>query len=262
MKNKLKSLVILFIIGVYCIGCGPKPTNAVWTPLFNGKDLNDWKIKISGHPLGENHNNTFRVVDGKMQVNYDYYETFGTSYGHIFYKNPYSTYKLRFQYRFFGEQVKDGAGWATKNSGVMIHSQNPESMELNQYFPVSIEVQLLGGLDESERPTANVCTPGTHIVMEDETKTIHCINSNSKTFHGDQWVNVEVLVKNDELISHKINGKTVLSYTKPTIGGSVENIKDEVWLSKQGAALKSGYISFQSESHPIEFKNIDILELK
>ena len=270
IKNIFKPFAVLFIIGTVCIGCQPKPkkveigskTKEEWTPLFNGKDLNDWHVKISGHPLDENHNDTFRVVDGKMQVNYEKYETFGTSYGHIFYKNPFSNYKLRFQYRFFGEQVKDGAGWATRNSGVMIHCQNPESMELNQYFPVSIEVQLLGGLGEGDRPTGNVCTPGTHIVMEDETITTHCIDSNSKTYHGDQWVNVEITVKGDELISHKINGETVLSYYKPTIGGSVENVKDEVWASKQGTALKSGYISFQSESHPIEFKNIEILELK
>ncbi len=262
MIKKLKSFVILFIIGVCFFGCQPKQNKAVWTPIFNDKDLNDWQIKISGHPLGENYNNTFRVVDGKMQVNYDYYESFGTSYGHIFYKNPYSTYKLRFQYRFFGEQANDGAEWATKNSGVMLHCQNPESMELNQYFPVSIEVQLLGGMDKGERPTANVCTPGTHIVMENETVTTHCIESTSKTFRGDQWVNVEILVKGNELISHKINGEKVLTYSKPTIGGRVENVKDDVWAAKQGAALKSGYIAFQSESHPVEYKNIEILELK
>ncbi|PKP12524.1 MAG: DUF1080 domain-containing protein [Bacteroidetes bacterium HGW-Bacteroidetes-3] len=231
-----------------------------WIKLFNGKDLNNWIVKIKGHPAGENYKNTFRAVEGVLQVNYDEYDTFGTSYGHIFYEKEFSNYKLRLQYRFVGEQVKDGQEWARKNSGVMIHSQSPESMGLNQDFPVSIEVQLLGGLGTEDRPTGNVCTPGTHIVINDELVTTHCINSTSKTFHGNEWVNLEVLVMNDSIITHKINGENVMTYYKPQIGGAVE-ITGETWKSKEGNPLKSGFISLQSESHPIEFKNIELLEL-
>lgn len=232
-----------------------------WIQLFKGKDLNDWIVKIKGHSAGENYKNTFRAVNGILQVNYDEYDTFGTSYGHIFYKKEFSNYKLRMQYRFIGEQVKDGQEWARKNSGVMVHSQSPESMGLNQDFPVSVEVQLLGGLGTEDRPTGNVCTPGTHIVINDELVTTHCINnSTSKTFHGDEWVNLEVLVMNDSIITHKINGETVMTYYKPQIGGAVE-IDKETWESKEGNPLKSGFISLQSESHPIEFRNIELLEL-
>jgi len=231
-----------------------------WIKLFNGKDLNDWTIKIKGHPLGENYRNTFRVVEGVLQVNYDEYETFGTSYGHIFYEKEFSNYKLRLQYRFIGEQVKDGQEWARKNSGVMIHSQSPESMGMSQDFPISIEVQLLGGFGNEERSTGNVCTPGTHIMINHELVTTHCIKSTSKTFYGNEWVNLEILVMNDSIITHKINGKTVMVYHKPQIGGAIE-IDKETWESKKGNPLKSGFISLQSESHPIEFKNIELLEL-
>lgn len=231
-----------------------------WIQLFNGKDLNDWTVKIKGHPAGENFKNTFRAVEGVLQVNYDEYDTFGTSYGHIFYKKEFSNYKLRLQYRFIGEQVKDGQEWARKNSGVMIHSQSPESMGLNQDFPVSVEVQLLGGLGTEDRQTANVCTPGTHIVINNELVTTHCINSTSKTFHGNEWVNLEVLVMNDSIITHKINGENVMTYYKPQIGGAVE-IAGESWKLKEGNPLKRGFISLQSESHPIEFRNIELLEL-
>lgn len=261
-----RTLLFCFFVIIGLLGCqnSPEKKGDNWIQLFNGKNLDDWNIKIRGHALNENYKNTFRVVDGVMQVNYDEYnDAFDAAFGHIFYKNSYSNYKLRLQYRFTGEQLKDGAGWAKRNSGIMVHCQNPESMELNQYFPVSIEVQLLGGLNDGERPTGNLCTPGTHIVLEEDGELItkHCINSSSKTFNGDQWVSVEVLVLNDSIISHKINGETVITYFKPQIGGMVENVDDEVWESKQGNVLKKGYISLQSESHPVEFRNIEILEL-
>jgi len=229
-----------------------------WIQLFNGEDLNDWKVKIKGHPLGENYKNTFRVVDGVLQVHYDQYDEVKSAFGHIFYKNPYSSYKLRLQYRFTGNQVKGGEGWAIRNSGVMIHAQSPESMGLDQDFPVSVEVQLLGGIKKGvSRPTANVCTPGTHIMLDKKLTIKHCINSSSKTYYGDQWINLEILVRSDSLISHTINGEKVLSYAKPVIGGEYN-----VLLSREGERLKSGYISLQSESHPIEFKNIELLELE
>jgi len=233
-----------------------------WVQLFDGKNLDNWVVKIKGHPLGDNYKNTFRVVNGVMQVNYDEYNgTFNASYGHIFYKKEFSNYKMKLQYRFTGEQIKDGAGWAKRNSGVMIHCQSPESMELKQNFPVSIEVQLLGGLNNGERPTGNLCTPGTHVVMNGKLQKKHCFNSSSKTYNGDQWVNLEIEVINDSIISHKINGKTVLTYGKPQIGGSVEGVANSVWKPKEGNPLKKGYISLQSESHPVEFRKIELMEL-
>ncbi len=266
MMKYLTILIIFITFVLLNINCKKgnktnKPEKE-WIQLFNGKDLNNWHVKIKGHPLGDNYKNTFRVIDSVMQVNYDEYDgTFNKSYGHIFYKNEFSNYKLRLQYRFTGEQIKDGAGWAKRNSGIMIHCQAPESMELDQFFPVSLEVQLLGGLDKGKRSTGNLCTPGTHVMIDNKLVTKHCINSDSKTYNGDQWVNVEVLVRNDSIISHKINGETVISYSKPQIGGSVENINDEVWKSREGSALKKGFISLQSESHPVEFKNIMLLKL-
>ena len=265
-KNKRNSfLVVFFLLGSISFSNGQnhqKNEDEKWVSLFNGKDLKDWHIKIKGHQLDENYKNTFRVVNGVMQVSYDEYNgAFNASYGHIFYKKEFSNYRLKLQYRFTGEQIKDGAGWAKRNSGVMVHCQAPETMELEQNFPVSIEVQLLGGLNDGERHTGNLCTPGTHVVMNGKLQKKHCFNSSSKTYNGDQWVSLEILVRNDSVISHMINGETVLTYSKPQIGGSVENVDPKVWKSKEGKLLKKGYISLQSESHPVEFKNIEILEL-
>ena len=228
-----------------------------WIELFNGKDLDGWHPKIKGYPLDGNPFNTFRVIDGALAVSYDEYEAFDDRFGHIFYKNPYSNYRLKLEYRFKGEQAPGGELWAKKNSGIMIHCQSPESMTLDQAFPVSLEVQLLGGFEEGvQRPTANLCTPGTHVDMSGEQVTRHCINSSSETFYGDEWIEAEVLVLNDSLISHYINGKEVISYSKPVIGGEYNTLPDLA-----GKAVTSGYISLQSESHPIEFRKIRLLQL-
>lgn len=252
---------LLFLIAMVILPETHPPKATGWTHLFNGKDLKDWRIKIRGHDLGENFGNTFRVTDGKLAVGYDKYQNFGEQFGHIFYKHQFSSYLLSMEYRFIGEQAAEGPGWAYRNSGAMIHSQAPETMGRDQDFPISIEAQLLGGNGKDERPTANLCTPGTHVVLKGKLFTDHCINSSSQTFHGDQWVRVDVLVLSDSLIKHIVNGDTVLVYEKPQIGGgNVSNYDPRVKVD--GKPLKSGWISLQSESHPIEFRKVDLFDLE
>jgi hypothetical protein len=231
-----------------------------WIELFNGKDLNDWSVKITGHPLGDNYGNTFRVEDGKMVVRYDQYTAFDEQYGHIFYKKPFSAYLLVMEYRFVGEQVKGGPGWATRNSGAMLHGQAPETMGLQQDFPISMEMQLLGGDGQHERHTGNLCTPGTNVVLDGKLFTPHCIDSKSKTYPGDQWVRAEALVLGDSLIRHIVEGDTVLTYAKPQIGGG-NVIHYDSAVKKDGQLLSAGYISLQSESHPVEFRRVSLFDL-
>ena len=231
-----------------------------WQQLFNGKDLQGWNIKIKGHTLNDNFANTFSVENGVIKVRYDGYSGFNEQYGHIFYKTPYSYYLIAVEYRFVGKQVKGGADWAFKNSGIMIHCQDPATMLKDQDFPISVEVQLLGGDTTGDRPTCNVCTPGTNIVMNNKLITEHCINSTAKTFRGEEWIRAEVLVLGDSVIKHIVNGDTVLTYNKPQIGGGVVNNYDPL-IKKDGQLLSSGYISLQSESHPIEFRKVEILDL-
>ncbi|HDR50322.1 MAG TPA: DUF1080 domain-containing protein [Mariniphaga anaerophila] len=235
-------------------------TEEVWIQLFNGKDLNDWQIKFTGYELGYNLNNTFRVEDGLLRVRYDDWEEWGGQFGHIFYKDEFSHYRLRVEYRFVDEQVKGGPGWAFRNNGLMIHGQSAESMELNQDFPVSIEVQLLGGNGTDERPTMNLCTPGTNVVMNGQLIEQHCTNSNSKTYHGDQWVSVEVEVHGGEVIRHFVDGEEVMSYEKPQLDprdGYFEKL-----LPEDGdIIITGGTISLQAESHPTDFRKIEVLIL-
>ncbi|MBO0719516.1 MAG: DUF1080 domain-containing protein [Blastocatellia bacterium] len=236
------------------------PDKKEWIQLFNGKDLKDWDIKISGYDLNDNFGNTFRVEEGLLKVSYDKYDTFKNRFGHIFYREKFSNYVIAAEYRFVGEQVPGGPSWALRNNGIMIHCQPASTMLKEQDFPISMEVQLLGGTGKGERPTANVCTPGTNMVMGGKLITTHCINSSSKTYDGDQWVRVEAEVLGDTRVTHKVNGEEVLTYEKPQIGGgAVSNYDPSV--KKDGTLLSEGYIALQSESHPTEFRKVELLNL-
>ncbi|MGF7215116.1 hypothetical protein GGR92_001256 [Spirosoma lacussanchae] len=248
------------------------PNRQDWEPLFNGKDLTGWDIKITGQPLNDNYKNTFRVENGIMRLAYDQYTSFDGKYGHLYYKKPYSHYRVRFTYRFVGQQTKGGAAWNVRNSGVMLHSQSAASLSLGQDFPVSLELQLLGGLGKGPRHTANLCTPGTEVYMDGKLNPAHCIDSDSKTYDGDQWVTAEAIVLGDSVIHHLVDGDTVLTYQRPRVSSyfisdeydwkaaGIQNV--DYWASRANKPLGEGYIALQAESHPIDFRSVEILELK
>ncbi len=241
-------------------GSGEEATEG-WIPLFNGKDLSGWEPKFRGLPLGENHLDTFRVEDGLLRVAYDRYETFDRRFGHLFFEAPFSHYRLRAEYRFVGEQVPGGPGWALRNNGLMLHGQDPATMSLEQEFPVSIEAQILGGpMGGGERTSGNLCTPGTHVEMAGELVTRHCINSTSRTYPGNGWVLFEVEVRGNEVIRQYINGELVLEYHRPQLDPSDEHA-GRLLAGGADPMLSSGTISIQAESHPTDFRRIEVLPL-
>jgi hypothetical protein len=238
----------------------PKPEPGKWVALFNGRDLTGWIPKIRGHPAGTNFANTFRVENGVLKVGYDQYDgEYRERFGHLFYREPFSHYRIRAEYRFVGDQMKGGPGWAFRNSGLMLHGQPPESMELDQDFPVSIEVQLLGGSGSGKRTTANLCTPGTDVVMGGKLIRQHCTESVSQTYHGDRWVTAEVEVRGSKVIHHYVEGELVLSYTDPQLDATDKYGKK--LAERQPKLLQGGTISLQSESHPVEFRKVEIMLL-
>ena len=241
--------------------CTPKSNQIPeeqWIQLFNGKDLTDWDIKISGYPLNENYMDIFRVEDSILKVSFDKLDSFRGEFGHIYSKKKFSHYKLRIEYRFVGTQRPGGPEWAIRNSGVMLHSQSAESMGLDQDFPVSIEAQFLGGLGKGERTTANICTPGTDIDINGQPVADHCTSSTSKTYDGDQWVTVEIVVHGDSIIHHIIEGDTVLTYSKPRVG---PDMRPDNYPVPDGTLLKEGHIALQAESSNVEFRKVELLDL-
>lgn len=250
--------VSLLAIVVSC-AVRKQPAASRWLQLFNGKNLDGWIIKIKDHPLNENFGNTFRVENGALQVRYDAYGNFNQQYGHIYCKQPFSHYLLVMEYRFVGEQATGGEGWAVRNSGAMLHCQPPQTIAVEQDFPISLEMQLLGGNGINPRTTGNLCTPGTNVVLNDKLFTPHCVNSTSKTYHGDQWVRAEALVLGDSLMQHIVEGDTVISYRQPQYDGNDGWVKKAGY--KGGDLIGSGYISLQSESHPVAFRKVVLFDL-
>lgn len=256
------------MFSIVLAGCASKANtkskneNDGWISLFNGKNLKDWFVKIQHHEVGDNFGNTFRAEDGLIKIRYDKYDHFNDRFGHLYYKKPFSKFHLKFEYRFTGKWREDAPEYTQLNSGVMFHSQDPHTMPKEQDWPISVEMQLLAGLpDGKPRPTGNMCSPGTEIFYKGSMYKGHCLNSTSKTYPPDQWVKAELIVLGDSLITHIIEGDTVLQYSKPQVGGGVVNRNDPK-QKIDGTPLKSGFIALQSEGQPIDFRNIWLKELK
>lgn len=248
-------------LGAFVLTIASVSHGAEWVSLFNGKDLDGWTPKIRYEAFGEDKRETFRVEDGMITVSYENYDDFKETFGHLFYKTEYSNYRLRVEYRFIGDQMHDGPGWAFRNSGLMLYGQDPKTMKDDQDFPASIEVQLLGGNGKEDRTTANMCSPSTHIERKGKLFRPHCANSESDTFHGDQWVTCEVEVRGDKSFKHFINGELVMEYEGPQLDPRDPVGKELVAANGGEVKLSGGTISLQSESHPVQYRKVEIMEL-
>ena len=260
MQTTWYRMVATLVLTSSCALGQNDPNRKDWIQAFNGKNLDGWIMKITGFPLGENYGNTFRVENGLLKASYDQYPEFANKFGHIFYRTKFSHYIVAAEYRFVGEQAKNGPAWALRNNGIMIHCQAPETMGKDQDFPISVEVQLLGGGPTGERSTANMCSPGTEVFRDGAMVKGHCMTSTSQTYRGDQWVRVEAEVLGSERVRHMVDGKVVLEYTNLQIGGGNVNNFDPA-VKKDGTPLGEGYIALQGESHPTEFRKVEILNL-
>ncbi|SFB25630.1 3-keto-disaccharide hydrolase [Algoriphagus aquimarinus] len=265
-----RKILVASILGTALISCSAEKKEtqvaeqpkAEWIDMFNGENLEDWTAKIYHHESGDNYQNTFRVVDGTIEVNYDdYNEGFNDRYGHLFYKKPFSSFHMTWEYRFTEQWLEDAASYTYRNSGVMFHSQAPETILKEQDWPISVEWQMLAEEKEGvPRPTGNMCSPGTDVFFEGKKDPRHCINSTSPTFKWDEWVKADLIVYGDSLVVHLVNDVKVLEYTLPQIGGGVANGFDPKY-KEDGKLLKEGYIGLQSEGQGVIFKNLKIKEL-
>ncbi len=240
------------------------PSNASeWIPLFNGKDLKGWTPKIAKQALGEDPYRTFRVEDGILKCEYDAYPAFDGQFGHLFTNFSYSHYLFRLEYKFTGKALPDAPHYVNLNSGIMIHAQPPQSMTLQQGFPVSLEFQFLADEGKGKRPTGNLCTPGTNVEIKGKLITQHIVTSAAQTLDADQWVPIEIEVRGNQEVIHRVNGKEVLRYQKPQIdpAGRIVSTKD-LLKAGQGLQLSHGHIALQAEGQPIWFRKIEIKPLE
>jgi len=260
MNTKLKFIIIIMALAA-CKAPNKVISDNGWITLFNGQNIDDWIVKVHHYEPGVNYGNTFRAENGMIKVRYDEYGDFNDQFAHLYFKQPFSHFHLKLDYRFTGELQKGAPSYTLLNSGVMFHAQDPRSMPKEQNWPISVEMQFLAALgDGKPRPTGNMCSPGTNVVFKGQFYEGHCINSTSKTYGKDEWVHAELIVLGDSLITHIINGDTVLQYSKPTMGGGVVQGYDSTkW--QPGKALASGFIALQSEGQPVDFRNVQLKKL-
>ncbi|MFX0555650.1 3-keto-disaccharide hydrolase [Maribacter sp. CXY002] len=230
-----------------------------WIPIFNGKDLDGWTMKINGYPVGENFGNTFRVKDSILSIRYDAYgPEFGERFGALFYDRELTNYRLKVTYRFVGDTAPGAPEWGYRDSGVQIHTQPPNTVQLNQSFPICLEYNLHGGNGTEDRPLGAICGIGMKVEVDGERSDLFCNPAKvGKTFHGDQWVTIEIDVK-DGKMKHFVNGEEIMSYANPIY--DTKNEFAQAFIQEGDSTVKSGYISLQSNSHPIDFKKIELLK--
>ena len=258
----MKRLILPLLLALGSCASLPAESGGGWRPLFDGKTLAGWTPKIAGHALGQDPRHTFRVKDGAIQVSYEGYDRFAKQFGHLAYGTPFSAYRLRLEYRFTGSWLPDVEAWQQSNSGIMLHAQPPETMARDQHFPVSLEVQLLGAERAEPSPTANLCTPGSHVVMNGALETRHCINSSGPVIANGRWVKAEVEVNRDGRVTHFVEGKPVLRYSHPQYDPSDPDAQPLIARNNGRLPISGGYIYLQSEGHPVEFRNIRLKPLR
>jgi hypothetical protein len=259
----VRKITLIALIAVPA-ACAQKPKVLVnaptgnWTSLFNGKDLDGWTVKIAGQELNDNYRNTFRVEDGLLKVSYQQYDKFGDRFGSLFFKRKLSHYWIRAEYRFIGSLAPGAPRWAYKNSGIQLHSQAPETMRKEQQWPVSVEFDIVGGRIIGSRPTGDVCQNGTHVLIDGVPLQGQCSKVGDVTIRGDEWTTVLAEVDGGKRVRQIVNGALVVEYSDLTLD---DGNADARRLMAAGAqkVLTSGYVSIQSNGHPIEFRRIEVL---
>ena len=256
----IRFLVLCFVLLIFSSYHFQERSQRKWVSLFNGKDLSDWQIKIAGYPVGENFGNTFSVQDGVINIRYDKYDSFKNRFGALYTKQRYTNYRLKVEYRFVGETAPGAPSWGYRDGGIQYHCQSPASMELKQSFPVCLEYNLHGGNGKDERPVGEICTPGTIVEINGGNNKSFCTPATVKrTFHGDQWVTAEIEVRSG-IIRHFVNGEEILQFKNPRF--DPKHAVAQKFIVNGKDAIKEGFISLQTNSHPMDFRRIEILELR
>ena len=253
-----KYLLLLTLLAILSCNTQRSLTDGKWVDLFNGKNLDGWLPKIAGYPPGENYGNTFRVENGILSVRYDQYGSFDNKFGALYFDKRFTNYRLKAEYRFVGETAPGGPSWGYRDSGIQYHCQDPRTMGVDQPFPVCLEYNLHGGNGKDERPVGEICASGTTVELNGRPNESYCTPATVKrTFHGDQWVTLEIDVRGGR-IQHIVNGEVILEFENPRYRR--DHDPGKTFIVNGDDAVRSGFISLQSNSAPIDFRKISILE--
>lgn len=245
------------------LGAAPAPApEAKWQRIFDGRTLAGWTPKITGRAVGEDPLRMFMVHEGAIRVSHANYKAFEGEFGHLFWKTPLKAYRIRFEYRLFGDSLPGIKVWQASNSGLMFHSQAPNTMRRDQAFPVSLEMQLLGVPRPVREPSGNLCTPGTTVVIDGKRDPRHCILSSSPLLPVGRWTQAGLEVLPSGQVTHFINGKPVLRYAAPQLDPEDVDARPLITAAGGKVPLRQGYLALQSEGHQVEFRNIELQSLE
>lgn len=237
--------------GVAGAGGGAGGASDGWVKIFNGQDLTGWSPLIHKSAYKQDPYNTFRAdpVNHVIKVTYeDYPNGFEDRCGLLYYDKLLTNYRVRVTYRFLEPQAPGPVSWGKNNTGLMIFGIDPAKVTGDPEFPPLIEIQLLGANSTGGNTTPNMCVPGG---MTMKKSTAECGNNHTGVAPppAAEWVTVEaeVHVKGDTKVFQYPNKTTPVI----TMSGPVYQGKDVV----------NGYLSLQSESQPLEYKDIELMEL-
>lgn len=257
-------LVLIFVSPLLLLSCKSNKissganTKQQWVSLFDGKDLHNWIPKIAGYKMGDNFGNTFRVEDGILSTRYNAYDSFNKRFGALYYDKKFTNYRLRIEYRFTGNLTPGAPSWGFRDGGIQYHCQPPSTVGFDQPFPVCLEYNLLGGNGKDERPTGEICASGMYVEVNGKRNSSYCTPPFVKrTFAGDLWVTAEIDVR-DGKITHFVNGEKILQFENPRYDST--NALAKPFIVNGNDLVSGGYISLQSNSHPMDFRKIEILE--
>jgi len=260
MRNIVTPLLTIALFLISCTSSKhPVESNPnSWVSLFNGKDMEGWKPKIAGFAFGENFGNTFRVEQGILSTHYDKYGNFNERFGAIYFDKKFTNFRLKVEYRFVGQLTPGAPEWGFRDGGINYLGQDPVTIDINQKFPICLEYNLLGGNGKDERPTGEICAAGIFFDLDGKRNSLFCTPPIVKrTFHGDDWVTAEINVRNG-IITHYVNGEKILEFANPRFDSTNELARK--FIINGNDQVKEGFISLQSNSHPMEFRKVEIME--
>jgi hypothetical protein len=226
--------------------------------IFNGQDLTGWVPLIKKSAFNVNYQNTFRADPANqiIRVTYeDYPDTdFDGRYGMLYYDKYLTDYRVRLTYRFREPQAQNPSQWGKNNTGLMLFGIDPRDVMGDPDFPPAIEIQLLGTPSTGGTNNANLCQPGgmwvSKLFGENNGSGNGCKASKSGPAPtAGEWVTIEAEVL--------VSGETKI-YQHPETITPVLSISGPMYNNQP---VLGGYMAIQSESQPVEFKDIELKEL-
>ncbi len=209
-------------------GLSPADKAVGWQSLFNGNDMNQWRVfnetTVRGWKV-ENEIMTALGIQGKS--------------ADIITKDTFSDFELSLEWK-----IAEGG-----NSGIFFHVREGEGLKAVYYS--GPEYQLLddqayeGKITDKQKSAANYDMQAPSI---DATKP------------AGQWNHSRLIVDGDH-VQHWLNGKKVVSYIINSTEWKTQKINSKWKHVETYAKFPSGHIALQDHGKQISFRNIKVRRL-